>query len=159
MGGGLGATSLYACEKYGIVMKFSILLLFVSLLIFGCDNTTSPNQLCSKKNVLIDSTLFINGANDGFLFKKVELIEDCLKLTIQYGGGCGEVVVNLFDSGALAKSLPPQRYIRLSLEDNDSCEALITKDYIFNLSPLRVNNTDIVKLNLTNWDEQLVYSY
>ena len=140
-------------------MKYLVIILLISLSIIGCDNSTAPNQLCSENKALIDSTLFINAANDSFFFKKVEIVEDCLKLTIQYGGGCGDVEVNLFDSGAIAKSNPPQRYIRLSFKDNDSCEALITKDYVFDLSPIRVNNIEVVKLNLTNWDEQLEYSY
>ena len=140
-------------------MKHLIILLFISLLIVGCDNSITPEETCSDNKTILSHELFLNGPNDGFLFDEVIIENDCIKLTIQYGGGCGDVEANLIDSEAISKCNPRQRDIRLAFKDNDSCEALITKEYIFDLSPIRIDNVNKILLNLTGWDKQLEYNY
>ncbi|MEN8194065.1 MAG: hypothetical protein ABFS12_14670, partial [Bacteroidota bacterium] len=127
--------------------------------IIGCDNSISPEQSYSEKKVIIDGERYKNAPNDSFSFTNVEIIDDCIKLTIQYGGGCGNIKVNLYDSGVLAMSNPPQKYLRLSLKDMDNCEALITKVLKFELSSIQSICFNKVILNIDGWGKQIEYDY
>lgn len=113
---------------------------------------------CIQK-ILVDKNLFTNAPNDEFDFTNVNLVQNCLKVTIQYGGGCGDIELKLIDSGYILESYPVQRNIRLSLKDEDYCEALITKKISFDLTPIQVSDMNKVILNLTNWDKPILYSY
>jgi hypothetical protein len=64
---------------------------------------------------------------------------DCLKLTLQYGGGCKEHQVDLAliqpDCGT--PPLPPPTFEIRHNANGDACKALVTKDYSFDISGIR----------------------
>lgn len=65
-----------------------------------------------------------------------EVKGDSLKLIVQYGGGCGNIGAKVVTVASILKSNPPQRDIRLLFHDNDDCEALVSKEILFDLTPL-----------------------
>ncbi|MEP1094905.1 MAG: hypothetical protein ABJG78_07320 [Cyclobacteriaceae bacterium] len=111
-------------------MKYAIFI--ISLIAFCCEES---DQVSLEKDVIIidkfsvieDSEMLINNA---------EIESDILTLSIQYGGGCGEIDYDLYTSGLFMESNPVQLEVVLSFEDNDTCEALITKDLSFDLEPV-----------------------
>ena len=64
---------------------------------------------------------------------------DCLKLTLQYGGGCKEHKVDLalIQPQCGTPPLPPPTFEIRHDANTDACEALITKDYSFDISDIR----------------------
>ena len=142
---------------------FTSLMIICSILLSGCDKTEnvnidSPLPECDN-SVVVDADLYQNAPADEFYFQSATIDGNCLKLTVRYGGGCEDVIFQLYDASAILKSFPLQRNIRLSLEDNDFCEALITKELDYDLTPLQVDGYSELTLNLQNFAESLVYNY
>ena len=74
--------------------------------------------------------------NYGFNIRSAEIIENILKLDIEYGGGCGEVFLKLFvDTTQNYKT----SVIKLfpEFKDNDMCKAGIYGTFCFNLKELK----------------------
>jgi len=79
----------------------------------------------------------------------VKIEGDCLQLTLQFSGGCKEHKVDLAlilpECGT--PPLPPPTFEIRHNANNDSCEALITKEYSFDISGIRAqgkNKTDFI---------------
>lgn len=74
---------------------------------------------------------------------------DCLKLTLQYGGGCKEHQVDLafIQPECGTPPLPPPTFEIRHNANSDACKALITKEYSFDLKGIRgegKNKTDFI---------------
>ncbi|NRA91407.1 MAG: hypothetical protein HRU26_01765 [Psychroserpens sp.] len=65
----------------------------------------------------------------------------------------------LVDSGNVAESFPPQRFLKLIFSNEEECLAAITQSRIFNLANLRVEGTNEVVLNIEGIPEPLNYMY
>ncbi len=142
-------------------MKNTILFLFLSLLSLGCltnDTNNSPDSLCDNQSIA-DADLYQTAPDDPFTFISVQLDGDCLVIKFSYGGGCQETDVKLIDADVVMESYPVQRNIRLSLNDTDDCEAIVTVERSFDLIPLRAQGEDKVSFNLAGWDGALLYEY
>ena len=109
--------------------------------------------------VIVDADLFDTAPSDEFQLLSAVIEGHCLKIVVRYGGGCEEVTFQLIDAAVVMESFPIQRNIRLSLEDNDPCEALITQELLFDLTPLQVDGNSKVVLNLHGSQESLTYQY
>lgn len=123
------------------------------------EKTDTSNGIHVNHTIILDGSLYNNTTSDDFELTNAEVIGDSLKLTISYGGGCGNVEAKLIDSENILESSPIQRNIKLSLKDNDNCEAFLTKVISFDLTPIRLADQNQIILNLEGWDSQLTYDY
>ena len=142
---------------------FSSILLLCSILLSSCHKTQTaviepPLPECDTQ-VIVDADLYQNGPADEFYFQSAVIDGNCLKMVVRYGGGCEDVIFQLIDADAIMESLPIQRNIRLSLEDNDFCEALVTQELNYDLTPLQVEGYSKIILNLQGSPESLTYQY
>jgi len=138
------------------IIFFFLGISLVAYLINCTEKTIDPDY----ENVLIDHDLFENGPDDQLSITSVYLTNDCL--TIEFlAAGCdgNEWIIKLIDAGMIAESNPPQRMIRLSLDNPEQCRKGITKEITFNLGPVRINGGNKVLLNLEGWEEDILYSY
>ncbi|MFC2130849.1 hypothetical protein ACFLSQ_05395 [Bacteroidota bacterium] len=142
-------------------MKKLVLTLFIFGFFLGCtdDDNIKPNNSNCDQEIIADDSLFANAPDDDFEFVNAEIKGNCLEITISYGGGCGEIELKLIDSEKIIETYPPQRDIRLSFKDEDYCKALIHKNISFDLTLIRIIQTDRVLLNLTGWNDKLLYQY
>lgn len=108
--------------------------------------------------VINDQRLYEEAETDPFSFKDVVIAGSCLEVTIEYGGGCGNAEALLIGSGQYMYSLPPQLDIRLILEDDDPCEALVRKTFYFNLNSILPSSEDAIILHLENWPLDIHYT-
>ena len=82
-----------------------------------------------------------------------------MKINFSSSGCNGDTwELKLIDSEDILESNPPQRNLRLSLKNEESCLAYITKELTFDISNLQVNGNK-VQLNLTNSDKNILYKY
>jgi hypothetical protein len=142
-----------------IRMKNGIPLVFVFLLVISAcssdDNTTSN---CDQITI-IDSNQYKNSPNDQLTINSLEINDNCLKINFGSGGCSGDTwVLKLIDSEAILESNPPQRNLRLSLKNEEDCEAFITKEITFDINNLQVDGNKVL-LNLTNSGDQILYEY
>ena len=138
---------------------FIYIAIVLGFLLANCEKTKDDTFNNNDRTIIVDKILFINAPDDEFDFANVQIINDSIYLTVRYGGGCGEVEFKLIDSEAIMESNPVQRNIRLSFKDEDTCEAYLTAELSFDLTPIRVTGANRVSINLTDWMEPLIYIY
>lgn len=135
---------------------------FAALLLAGCsqsatkasdqasDNLTTQPAITKDSNrapgkLTAQPAIIITGSEGGSTFPadpanitSMTIVGDTLRLTITHGGGCADHTYQLHTSGIALESHPPQMSIYLAHDANDDmCEALLTKDLAFDLSPLK----------------------
>lgn len=130
----------------------------LSFLSFKTDNFTQNSSHCDLKTI-IDSEQYLNAPSDRLSINSLEIEDNCL--TIRFSsGGCGGLTweVKLIDEGIILESNPSQRNLRLSLKNDELCEAYRTKTISFDISNLQIPGNRVV-LNITNDDSKILYKY
>lgn len=90
----------------------------------------------------------------------VNLDGDCLTVNITTSGcDASSWVSTLIDSENIAESMPPQRYLKLTLYNNEDCLTVFEKVETFDLSVLQVEGTNEVILNIEGLPESVLYTY
>ncbi|MFX1255286.1 MAG: hypothetical protein ACFFCZ_27035 [Promethearchaeota archaeon] len=90
------------------------------------------------QDLIISESAYETAPRDPFSSISADIDNDILKVKARYGGGCNEHDFALIASPGFMESNPVQANAVLSHDaHNDSCEALITQDLAFDLSPLK----------------------
>lgn len=108
---------------------------------------------------VVSDELYNNTVSDIFMISDAHIEGDTL--LVRFSASCcsgKSWKVKLVSAGSIIKTLPPQRYARLILENPELCEALCTRTAAFNLKPARVTGGEL-KINLQGWNQQLSYYY
>ncbi len=88
--------------------------------------------------VVIDGPAFDKSSREAFEFFSVDLDGDLLTIEVSYSGGLISHDFELIGAGEFMESYPIQTSVVLSHDSNgDLGEALITKELIFDLKPLK----------------------
>ena len=142
------------------MVKLIIILSIISIVCVSCNNSVDPNQNNCEQKIIIDPELYNNSPNDDFDFRDIKIDGDCLVVTIEYGGGCGNVEVKLIDAGVVMESNPVQRNLKVSFKDEDFCKVLLVREFSFDLTPIRTFGENRVLLNISNWNKEgVLYTY
>ena len=141
-------------------IQLAILYSTIGLVLTACDDYTETDcfTACSQP-VIINADEYQNAPNDALEIVNVQLEGDCLVIRFESGGCDGNSWgIKLIDSEAIMESYPPQRNLRLSLKNQEPCDAIVIKEVAFNISSLRLIY-DKIKLNITNSGDQILYEY
>jgi hypothetical protein len=123
-------------------MKQFIISIFSFLIFCAC---TSQEEMRLTANSDCLPYIDLNFSNyDSLKTDPIALINakiegDCLKLTLQYGGGCKEHKVDLalIHPWCGTPPLPPPTFEIRHDSNDDHCKALITEDYSFDISGIK----------------------
>ena len=130
-------------------MKFItkiLLLLLLSTTVSACNNDDDNQNECNE-NAIVSSEEYETAPNDPLNINSVTIEGDCLTINFVTGGCDGESwIIKFISSEIIEPTVPPSRQVRLSLIDNEDCEALITKNVSFNIKNLRVEGNNVVLL-------------
>jgi len=128
------------CENGNPVLKYSS----------TCDQST-----------IIDDALYANLESAHFTFTSAKIIDDCLKIEISSSGCDGNSwEFKLVDSGAVAESLPEQRYLKFQLVNTELCDAVFKRTVSFDLTPIQISGTNNeIILNIEGLESSLNYKY
>ncbi|SHI42972.1 hypothetical protein SAMN04487911_10244 [Arenibacter nanhaiticus] len=141
-------------------MKRILFLTIIVLTNLSCSN----NDDHGKQNncdfeVMISAKHYVNAPSGRLTINSLEIIDHCLQINFSSGGCSGDTwELKLIDSEDILESFPPQRNLRLSLKNEELCEAYITKELTFDISNLQVEGNK-VQLNITNSDQSIIYEY
>lgn len=139
---------------------FILSFFLISLMLCSCSKTDNDNASNCDLDVIICPIQFANAPNDYVQIQSAEINDDCLKITYAASGCDGSHwSVILIDSSELIESNPPQRRLRLSLDNNEDCEALITQSKSFDISAIQSDAYNRIILNLDGFDGELWYDY
>jgi hypothetical protein len=98
--------------------------------------------------------------SDPFRILETEIEGDILSITVSYGGGCKDHEFTMFSSGQYGKSYPPKLILFLKhVSNGDMCKALLTETLQFDLSSIQFKGSDIMHLQLNNYEEFIIYTY
>ncbi|NRD19490.1 hypothetical protein HNV08_05480 [Winogradskyella eckloniae] len=139
--------------------KFIVcVLMCVLLLNMQCDTDETVSSEPCGLDISIDHSAYTE--SDSYAINEVLVENDCITLTIS-GSGCDSAnwVMTLIDSGTIAESLPPQRYLKLHLYNNEVCLAFFNKQEQFDLTPLKVEGVNEVLLHIEGFSEPILYTY
>ena len=121
-----------------------------------CHNGNSQSD-CDP-NVIIDEEEFFNVPEFRGHISNMKIEGNNLKFTITASGCSGNSwVAKLITTGAIAKSLPPQRALQLSFENRELCAAVFSREFSFNIECLQVKGYDKVQLNIAG--NSILYEY
>lgn len=144
-------------------------LFLVVLLLFTALSCEKQDTSCSCDDpapcdafAVLDNSAYQDGPDDPYFLREANIEDDCLYLRFQYGGGCREVDFDLVGAFQLGETAPLTRFVRVALDDDDNCEALITEEVTFNLKPLRVEGEEELRILIGNpegEDFSVVYTY
>ena len=135
-----------------------LLTLVIIAFISSCNNSENASTTCDKI-VIISASEYENAPNDEITINHLSINGDCLKINFSASGCSGDSwEVKLIDSEDILESNPPQRNLRLSLKNEELCEAFITKELTFDIRNLQTNGNQVL-LNITNSDQQILYKY
>ena len=140
-------------------MKTSIFTLVLLLSLISCDKPNPNTNSCEDSGYLVNTTLFSGITSDDFDISEAQIIGDCLEIGIRVGGGCGELNYSLIADEMVIETYPEKRMIRLILDDQDNCEALLYEKILFDISNFRTGKTGTVILLLEGFDDGLEYKY
>lgn len=125
--------------------KIGYIFVLQALLIgFGCKvkQTTTPENPVSLADEIekpacssyVTGRSYTDSVSDPFQIAKASIEGKNLLVTVQYGGGCGDVEFNLVWDGSKSAGLPTRIPMRLHLRDRDYCKAYVTKELCFDIS-------------------------
>lgn len=139
-------------------MKKTLYLLFVAVLL-SCSKNDNEEFVDCNFTVLVSNEQFVKAPSDQLTINRLVIKGDSLKINFS-SSGCNRDTwkVKLISSEDVLESNPPQRKMRLSLDNKELCEAFITKEVSFNISELQVDNNQVY-LNLSNSDKSILYQY
>lgn len=143
-------------------MKKSILVTGLILIFLqSCsDSDDNPflDSVCDQITK-VDNNRYKNTQSEDFSVRSLNITGDCLEVQIESSGCSGDTwKVDLIDAGRVAESYPEQRDVKLLLDNEELCDAIVIKTYSFDLRPVRTGN-NVVLLNLELWGEQIRYEY
>lgn len=142
------------------ITSFVLLLLSPFLIATGCKTERiEPNPDCPDR-VLISAERYNNSPADELIVMRAAIQGDCLYLEFSASGCDGSTwELRLIDASTIMESYPIQRSIRLSLNNNEDCDAVISREIAFDITPLQLAEYDKIYLNLANSGQQLLYMY
>ena len=119
-----------------------------------CHNNPSD---CDQ-DVIVSTDEYENAPNHPISIIDMRIEGNCLKIKFSASGCSGDNwIVKLIDSEAIAKSLPCQRFLRLSLADIGLCCAYFEKEISFNIEDLQIQGYNSVLLNISG--KSILYEY
>ena len=140
-------------------MKWMLELL-IGLLCLNCssDNHCEDQVVCDSKTI-IDPILFENAPRGNLRVNELSINNHCLTINFSSSGCSGRSwIIVLVDSGVVSESIPAQRFLRLSLKNDEMCEAFLTREMAFDISNLQVEGNQVL-LNIVNSDKSVLYQY
>ena len=124
-----------------------------------CDEDDIQSSPCDQM-VVIDDGFFNSAVSSEFMFQSAEIIENCLNVSIS-ASGCDSSTWSmvLVDSGAVAESLPEQRFLKFVFTNNEVCLAVFSQERSFDISNLQVEGSNEIILNIEGFPESITYQY
>lgn len=150
-------------------MKKLLVTLAIAITICACskedtpnrpaDATTPPLQSACDATTIINADLYQNTTSGQVNIHSLKIEDNCLKINYSASGCDGNSwEIKLIDAAEILESYPPQRNLKLSIKNEELCDAVITKETSFDISNLKLDENKVV-LNITDFDQGILFEY
>ena len=142
-------------------MKKILILTIIGIAVLSCsDNDDNGNSNNCNFSSIVSAEQYENAPSDQLTINNLEINGDCLVINFSASGCDGNIwIVKLIDSEQILESNPIQRNLRISLENNEDCNAVPNKTLTFDISNLQIQDDNRIYLNITNSGDQILYQY
>nr|WP_321243966.1 hypothetical protein [uncultured Psychroserpens sp.] len=136
-------------------------LCFVMLLMnTQCDEDDRYIQPPCDQTVVVDAGFYESAESDVYELNSVQITGNCLSLSISASGCDGNSwSMVMVDSGDIAESSPEQRFLKFVLTNEEACLAFVPQERSFDLTPIKVDGSNEIILNIEGFPEALTYTY
>ncbi|MEM5564139.1 hypothetical protein WNY78_03440 [Psychroserpens sp. AS72] len=125
-----------------------------------CDDDDQNSASPCDQTVIIDNGFYETAESDVYNLIEAVIIDNCLSINIGASGCDGETwSMVLVDSGNVAESSPEQRYLKFVLTNDELCLAVFTQERSFDITPIQVEGSNEIILNIEGFEEPLIYTY
>jgi hypothetical protein len=116
-------------------------------------------SVCEIGELTLDKDAYDNAPIDFLNINSLTITDNTLKIIYGSSGCSGDSwELKLIDSEAIMESFPPQRNLKLSLKNQEDCQAYFVKEICFDIRALQTDGNQVI-LNITNTDNEILYSY
>lgn len=138
------------------VLCFCFALLFIST---QCDEDDYVPEPCGQ-TVVIDNTFYETAESNFYNLISTYIQGNCLVIDISASGCDGNSwSMVLVDSGDVAESSPEQRFLKFVFTNPEVCLAVFNQERTFDLTPLQIEGSNEIILNIEGFPEPISYSY
>lgn len=148
-----------------IFTYLGVVLFLGAMLIQG---SCKPKEKLNKSDdicvpILIDANFMDkNGVGKNVMVQGASIKGDCLTLEVAHGGGCptrDDKYTLVWDKKIL-KSMPPQVILKLHLDSEDNCKAMVRRTLTYDIAALQeANPRGQVMVRIRNYDGRLSYEF
>jgi hypothetical protein len=126
----------------------------------GCRKNSNCDAPNCDKTVTIDKVLYNNINTGNYTLSDATINGNCLEIKVGASGCDGKSwVIELVDSEVIAESDPQQRFLKLALTNNEMCTAVFVKKKSFDITSLRVRDSNKLRLMIYGLNKELIYTY
>jgi hypothetical protein len=112
------------------------------------------------QTVVIDNGFYESAESNVYELGNVIFNDNCLSIEVSASGCDGNSwSMVLVDSGNVAESSPEQRYLKFVLTNEEVCLAIVSQERSFDLTPIQVEGSSEIILNIEGFPEPLTYNY
>lgn len=139
----------------------NVIISLVCLLLISCGKDNDDNlQRVEDKNFTISTDLYENTPSDHFEILSASISGDFLTLKISSGGCQGNSWEGkLIASSENINSVPPQRKLKFVLKNEETCLAIATRNFTFNISSLKTREKGSLLLEIEKFDSKILYEF
>ena len=136
------------------------ILIFGLILMNSCQDDDRQAAKDCDREVIVDNALFRDAPSDALNIISAGIVDDSLQIEFAASGCDGDSwKIKLIDAEMIMESMPPQRKLRISLKNEEACLAVVRRKISVDLTPIRIEGYRQLLINLSNWDDQLLYKY
>lgn len=142
-------------------MKYSFLTLFILLLgMASCnDKDNNEDSIACDFTTIISAEEYANAPSNHVEINSLKIDHNCMRINFSASGCSGDSwEVKLIDSGVITESATPKRTLKLSIKNEELCNAYISKELTFDISNLQVRGHQVI-LEITNSNKEIFYQY
>ncbi len=137
---------------------------FLNLLILSCcflliSCTDDDPSFMSSEQVIISDSELDSAPRDALEIQSLSIDGDRLTIRFSASGCNGDSwKVRLIGSEFVLEPIPPIRAMLLSLDNDEDCEALITREVTFDITPTQTSSPS-TWLDFIDTDHRILYEY
>ena len=137
-----------------VYVSFAILVFAIT----SCNEEYVSPSDCDER-IIISKSEYNNAPNDDLTINILEIKDNCLIINYSASGCSGDSwELKLIDAGDILESYPPQRNVRLSLKNDELCDAYLTREISFDITSIQLEVKKLY-LNIKNSGDQILYEY
>lgn len=142
------------------MVKILIPFLLIGSIFISCsdDENNDLDTICDDV-VLVSADEYENAPDAHHTITSAEIVDDCLTITFGSSGCSGDSwEYKLVDADVIMESFPPKRTLRLSLENEELCEAYFVKEVSYDITALQVPEGSVYLL-IDGYEPEVLYEY